>query len=157
MLSKFETLFRSFCNPLAVSTPTKISSFHLQLKETGTDLPRLILVHQFAILKMIWNYGDTVRSFVIIDSLKQNEQDPQNLRAMIDFIDKNFPQDQQLVLGLVDTQGVRFHGKELKLENQRKLLSEKAYDAVNSRIRPLLDKAYASLTRRQVETDSEPT
>lgn len=148
MLGEFADLFRLFCVPLAVTPPAKISSFHLGLKETGSDLPRLILAYQFAILNMIWKYGDTVRSFVIIDSLNQSEQDPKNLKAMLTFLQDRFPTEQQLVLGLVDTQGVQFRGKVVELREVRQLLSKAAYGSINSRIRPLIDSIHASLSKQ---------
>lgn len=150
MLEEFATLFRLFCAPLAVSPPAKIGSFHLALKETGSDLPRLILAYQLAILNMIWKYSDTVHSFVLIDSLNQSEQDPKNLKAMLMFLKERFPPEQQLVLGLVDAQGVQFQGKEVVLDAERRLLSKAAYDGVNARIRPLLDSIYTELTERFV-------
>lgn len=148
MLEEFETLFRSFCVPLAVNPPARINSFHLALKETGSDLPRLILAYQFAILNMIWKYSDTVHSFVLIDSLNQSEQDPKNLRAMLNFLKERFPAEQQLVLGLVDAQGVQFRGKELELKKERQLLSKADYADVHARLRPLLDSLHTTLSKR---------
>lgn len=148
MLSEFEKLFRLYCVPLAVNPPSKIQSFHLTLKETGSDLPRLILAYQFAILNMIWKYSDTVHSFVLIDSLNQSEQDPKNLRAMLDFLNERFPPEQQLVLGLVDSQGAQFRGKEINLKDDRRLLSKASYATVNARIRPLIDSIHVTLSMR---------
>lgn len=147
MLEEFSNLFRLFCVPLAVNPPAKIGSFHLTLKETGSDLPRLILAYQMAILTMIWKYSDTVHSFVIIDSLNQNEQDPKNLKAMLSFLQERFPSEQQLILGLVDTQGVQFQGKEIVLEADRRLLSKAVYSDVNARIQPLLNQIYTELSK----------
>lgn len=157
MLQEFEGLFRLFCEPLAVSPPAKIASFHLSLKETGSDLPRLILAYHFAILNMIWNYGDTVHSFVVIDSVNQNEQDPKNLRAMLEFLRDRFPKEQQLVLGLVDAQGVQFRGKEVELKTVRKLLSQAAYPDVNARIAPLLATVQAELFKRHSRDAGKPS
>lgn len=151
MLGEFDQLFRLYCVPLAVNPPSKIQSFHLTLKETGSDLPRLILAYQFAILNMIWKYSDTVHSFVLIDSLNQSEQDPKNLRAMLDFLNERFPPEQQLVLGLVDSQGVQFRGKEIELKEDRRLLSKASYAAINARIRPLMESIHATLSKRHSE------
>ncbi|AKU91125.1 hypothetical protein [Vulgatibacter incomptus] len=105
---------------------------------TGSDGPRLVLAYVFSILKMIREKESHSFFPVVIDTVNQQEQDPENLRSMLSFIQRNRPKDSQLIMGLVDDCDVDFGGLRIELERKYEVLSVAEYDSVFEEIGPML-------------------
>ncbi|QKX06763.1 hypothetical protein HN014_18190 [Aquimarina sp. TRL1] len=105
------------------------------IKETGSALPRALLAYYFTFFKIMNKYSTSTFCPIIIDSPNQQEQDKENLEAILNFIEKNKPENSQLVLGLVDDDEYTFD-----LNEKDSLLKKNDYDKVYKEIRPLLEK-----------------
>jgi DNA repair exonuclease SbcCD ATPase subunit len=105
------------------------------IEESGSDLPRAILAYYFTALKAINKNGNATLFPLIIDAPNQQEQDPKNLRKMLDFIKNNRPEQQQLVIGLVDDSNVDFEGKLVTLNKKYSVLEEEQYELLSNEIR----------------------
>ncbi|WP_299779701.1 AAA family ATPase [uncultured Formosa sp.] len=104
------------------------------IKETGSALPRALLAYYFTFFKIMDKYSTSTFCPVIIDSPNQQEQDKDNLKAIMNFIEKNKPNNTQLILGLVDDNEYTFD-----LNKKESLLQNEDYDEVYKEIRPILD------------------
>jgi len=112
---------------------------HCVIKETGSDLPRALLAFYFAVLRTIEKYSTTTLCPIVIDSPKQQDQDQDNWRRILEFIRDNRPPESQLILGLVDDLGIDLGGDVIELTEERQLLDRSEYDDVSRRMRPFID------------------
>ena len=112
---------------------------HSRIKETGSDLPRALLAFYFAILKTIEKHSTATFCPIVIDSPKQQDQDEDNWRRILEFIRDNRPPESQLILGLVDDLGIDLGGDVVELTEERQLLQKSEYDNVAKYIRPYID------------------
>ncbi len=67
----------------------------------GSDLPRALLAQYFAFLSTMNKFSSYVLCPMLIDSPFQQEQDPTNKKAILDFILSKTLKDQQLILATV--------------------------------------------------------
>ena len=104
------------------------------ISETGSALPRALLAYYFAFLKVMSKYSTSTFCPIIIDSPNQQEQDKENLEAILNFIESNLPKNSQLVLGLVDDEDYTFD-----LNEKDSLLRKDDFEEVHEEIRPLLE------------------
>ncbi len=112
---------------------------HCVIKETGSDLPSALLAFYFAVLRTIEKYSTTTLCPIVIDSPKQQDQDQDNWRRILEFIRDNRPPESQLILGLVDDLGIDLGGDVIELTEERQLLDRSEYDDVSMRMRPFID------------------
>lgn len=108
------------------------------IKESGSDLPRAILAYNFAVLRVVGLYGTGVPAPLVIDSPKQQEQDPANEQRILNFIRDKRPANSQLILGTVSTSGVDFGGTHLVLRDKFQALVADEYDEAREQIMPFL-------------------
>lgn len=134
---KFVALLGRFSAALSVPMP-KFKTFAGAVAETGSDGPRAVLAYQFAFLHMIAAHSESARAPVVIDSPNQQDQDPVNHVRMLEFIRDKVPDHTQLILGLVDSEGVKFPGKEHILNRKRQLLSADDYRTTGIDVERLL-------------------
>jgi predicted nucleic acid-binding Zn-ribbon protein len=113
------------------------------IKESGSDKPRALLAFYFAILKTIEKYSTTTFCPIVIDSARQQEQDSDNWRKMLEFMRDTRPSDSQMIVGLVDDFDVSLGGDVLELVDERQLLQADQYEAVAKRLRPFIDASLA--------------
>jgi len=134
----FNDLLRQYSVELNVPVVGPLRSFASKINQTGSDLPRAVLAYSFAVLQMIAACAQSVFAPVVIDSPNQQDQDHANLKTMLEFINRNQCPDSQLILALVDPQGVDFGGKEIELTESRGVLDKGLYDSVGREIEDLL-------------------
>ncbi|MGQ7873480.1 hypothetical protein [Bacillus sp. 1A] len=115
----------------------KISS---RISESGSGKPRALLAYYYSILQVMKENATSTFCPIIIDSPNQQDQEKQNLERMLQFIIMNKPNNAQLILGLVEIEGIAFEGKTITLDNKFSLLREEEYEAVSEEISVLLDK-----------------
>ena len=104
------------------------------IKETGSALPRALLAYYFTFLNVMNKYSTSTFCPIIIDSPKQQDPDEENVKAIINFIEKNKPDNSQLILGYVDNKSSTFDLKE-----KYHLLQSDVYDEVYEEMKPLLE------------------
>jgi hypothetical protein len=127
---------------LQVAAPNAVRKFDVKLTETGSDLPRLVLAYDYAILNMIWRNSRAARVPIVLDSPNQQDQDPDNLKKMLEFIREQTPDEEQLILGLVDPQGVEFGGIEHEFNRKLAVLSSEEYPTVGVDVLRLVSAMY---------------
>jgi len=104
------------------------------IKETGSALPRALLAYYFTLIKVMSVHSTSTFCPIIIDSPNQQEQDKENLEAILHFINNNTPDKSQLIIGLVDDDENSFN-----LDTKNSLLKRSEYDEVFNIIRPILE------------------
>lgn len=123
-----ETL-RKYTSKLGVHSlnDNAFKSITSSLDESGSDLPRAVLAYFFATQSAIRKNGNSTLFPVIIDSPNQQEQDPDNLKKMLEFIYAQRIPEQQLIVGMVEDAGVEFEGDMLLLDKKYSVLNESEY------------------------------
>lgn len=98
------------------------------IDESGSDKPRALLAYFFSILKALKKFSTSGTFFpIIIDAPKQQEQDKENSRTILEFIRDECPKGAQLILGIVDLEEVKFEGKKIELKEKLSLLEKESY------------------------------
>lgn len=100
-------------------------SFTPVIKETGSDLSRSILAYSTTINEIILEEGKFKFPF-IIDSPKQQEQDLDNEKVIIDFIKSKLCNTQK-ILGTVDYKSEDNEEKIIKFDNKYNVLKDSEY------------------------------
>lgn len=138
VMDQFKNLLYRFSVQLDIAAPSVSNRVAFSIKETGSNLPRAVLCYVFAVLQMAWQSGQYVHPPIIIDSPKQQDQDGINYHAMLEFIKNNRPADSQMILGVVDTEGVELGGSTVTLNKKRQLLDKESYATVGKHLNDLL-------------------
>ena len=129
IIAEYGETLRKYTNKLGVHSLND-NAFKIitsNLDESGSDLPRAILAYFFATQSAIRKNGNSTLFPIIIDSPNQQEQDPDNLRKMLEFIYKQRAPEQQLIVGMVEDAGVEFEGEMLVFDKKYSVLSEADY------------------------------
>lgn len=100
-------------------------SFTPVIKETGSDLSRSILAYSTTINEIILEEGKFKFPF-IIDSPKQQEQDPENEKIIINFIKKKLCTTQK-ILGTVDYKSEGREEKVIRFDKKYNVLKDDEY------------------------------
>lgn len=137
---------RGFCADLGLSTPptSVFDKIRPVINETGNAKPRLMLAYYYAILHTIHKYSTSCFAPIVIDTVKQQDPDPENARKMIEFAVNKRPNGSQLVLATGDLHGVETGGRLIEPNAYKALLSEGAYEDVHSFVMPFLNQTLAS-------------
>lgn len=143
-LERFWSTFHAFCVELRVPAPDAVRTFAPSLNQTGSDLPRLVLAHNFAVLTMAWATGTCAKAPVILDSPHQQDPDLINRKTVCEFIKAKMPSEGQLLLAVVDPCGVDFGGVIIELDRPRALLSRDEYETTGQVVSDLVDLMYAA-------------
>jgi predicted nucleic acid-binding Zn-ribbon protein len=122
-------------------TPEQYTSMTGNIKESGSDLPRALLAYYTSIWETIAKYSESTFSPIIIDSPKQQDQDDENWNQILEFIKAHHGEDEQLIMGTVNTGNVQFDGQIIELKDKHQLLSKEAYKIEYEEMKPLLDKS----------------
>lgn len=147
-LERFSARLSQYCVLLNVPAPKPLRTFAYTPHETGSDVPRAVLAHNYAVLSMAWESRNPTHAPVIIDSPNQQDQDPVNLRLMLEFIRARTHQDAQIIIGLVDPQGVDFGGAVIELTAKRSILNRERYDDVGLRLEDLVSQMSLALANQ---------
>jgi len=111
------------------------------IKEQGSNLPRALLAYYFAFLHIMDKYSTSTFCPIVIDSPNQQEQDSENLKAIMNFINQNQPENSQLILSLVEDIETTFDKDTLYLENEKySLLKADFYDEVYNELSPIIER-----------------
>ncbi|WP_185208013.1 hypothetical protein [Chryseobacterium sp. C3] len=142
----YRTKLRDFLEELNVN-PDKISETFFnridnKINEQGSNLPRALLAYYFAFLHVMNLYSTSTFCPIVIDSPKQQEQDEENTKAIMNFINNNQPDNSQVILGLVDDIDTDvLEGYTIVLEDDKySLLKESYFEEVNDELFPIIEK-----------------
>lgn len=124
---------------LAESSYKPITS---SIKESGSGLPRALLAYYYSILHTMKKYSTSTFCPIIIDSPNQQDQDPDNLKKMINLIFDEQPEDSQLILGVVEMKEQITDGETIELTNKYHLLQEEPYEELSHYVKNLLEISY---------------
>lgn len=97
--------------------------------ESGSDHPRAVLAYFFATLNAVADAENATFFPIVIDAPNQQEQDPENLSKILEFIPKRTPEGRQVIVGLVDDAGVQFSGSRITLTEKFAVLREEEYES----------------------------
>ncbi|PIP95186.1 MAG: hypothetical protein COW00_13610 [Bdellovibrio sp. CG12_big_fil_rev_8_21_14_0_65_39_13] len=98
-----------------------------KFEKSGSDKPRALLAYFFSILSIVKKYSTSTFCPIIIDSPNQQDQDKENAPLMIKFILENCSDEDQLILGAVDTHGVEFPGKIIEPNIKFSVLNDETF------------------------------
>ena len=135
-MNLYSTLMKKYLLELDVKTIaeknyTKIDS---RINETGSALPRALIAYYFSIFQVMKRYSSSTYCPIIIDSPNQQAQDLKHVDKILKFINKNQPEDSQLVLGIEELHNVDFDCEIIELKDKLSLLQEDEYENVSEEI-----------------------
>jgi uncharacterized protein (UPF0212 family) len=146
---KIMTLYRSkltsFIKELNLkkdkTSKTIFERMDAKINEQGSNLPRALLAYYFAFLEVMDKYSTSTFCPIVIDSPNQQEQDKENLIAIMDFINNNQPSQSQLILSIVDDPQNVFSDSTSMLEDTKySLLKSQYFEEVYDELKPIIDK-----------------
>ena len=143
IMAMYQQRMRDYLQKLDVQKLTLESYKNLDCKIniSGSDKPRALLAYYYAILHIMKEFTPTTFAPVIIDSPNQQDQDKVSLKKMLEFIRDERVKDTQLILGLTDTQGIKFEGKSITLTEKQYLLSKDEFKSVSEEMNVLFSKS----------------
>jgi energy-coupling factor transporter ATP-binding protein EcfA2 len=153
ILSWYKARMKEFLNALNVNVLSEddYNSLDKQIKNNalGSDLPRALLAQYFAFLSTMHEYGDFVQCPLLIDSPFQQEQDPTNRAAILNFILSKTNEGQQMILGTISVEefadeAVLQNVTQHRLDNKLSVLSRDSYTVVLADIETMHSEALAS-------------
>lgn len=147
IVSNYLDLMRRFLFELDVQTLDEKSYARLysRITETGSDLPRALLAYQFAILTLASSHDSNPFCPVVIDSPNQQDQDPDNYKKMLAFIQRTTQPSWQLILGAVKDLDVSFGGTVVDLGTHKYgALRTEQHDDVFREMQPYIAQAVGS-------------
>jgi hypothetical protein len=151
----YQERMKEFLSSLSVNVlaTNDYKSFDRQIKinALGSDLPRSLLAQHFAFLHTMYRFNNSTACPLVLDSPLQQEQDPDNIRAIFAFIFSKVLSQQQLILGTltVDTASaglVPANAKTITLSDELHLLQKSQYADVMERIAKLHEETLAADT-----------
>lgn len=137
---------REFTNELEINTLTSTAMQNIKSppRSTGSEGARVLLAYKVAFLHVIKEFGDCEGFPLVIDSPKQQEQDAGHSKKILTFLKNRLPEGTQLVLGLVDTEGVDFGGSAIVVDRRFNLLREEEFESVGGEVKELTDAVLSS-------------
>lgn len=125
----YKDFFQKFADELDVPLSEDfLTRLRPSLKESGSDMPRILLAYKITILHLIYNFGDSAYCPLVIDSLNQQDQDVVNLKSMFNLAINQTPGDTQLILAVVDDFGFGSNGHVIELKDKRNVLQKSFYE-----------------------------
>lgn len=112
---------------------------------TGSDKARKILAYNYAVLHTIQKYSTALFAPIVIDTPNQNEQDQDNINAMIKFAFENRPKNTQFVLGAVYLHEYDYQGYSIIPTEKDSFLQKSQFDEVTNLFKPYIDEYYRIL------------
>jgi chaperonin cofactor prefoldin len=123
---------------------TKYAALESTIQESGSSLPRAILGQLYAVLSVINRHSTATYCPIVIDSPRQQDQDPANWKRILEFIREFQPSESQLILGLVEDEGVDFGGEVIDLTEKFRLLQASEYNKLWPGVQHLLLAAFSN-------------
>jgi curved DNA-binding protein CbpA len=139
----YKARMKEYLNALNVGVLSEddYNSLEKQIKNNalGSDLPRALLAQYFAFLSTMNQFNSYVLCPMLIDSPFQQEQDPTNRAAILDFIVSKKLPDQQMVLATVSVEEFADNAELDKatrheLDNKLSVLKKESYDSILAEI-----------------------
>ena len=153
IITWYKARMKEYLNALNVGVISEddYKSLDKQIKNNalGSDLPRALLAQYFAFLSTMNQFSSFVLCPMLIDSPFQQEQDPNNRKAILDFIVSNRIPDQQMILATVsvdefgDDTGLDIAIRH-ELNNKLTLLRKESYESVLAQIGKMHSETLAS-------------
>lgn len=139
----YKARMKEYLNALNVGVLSEddYNSLDKQIKNNalGSDLPRALLAQYFAFLSTMNQFNSFVLCPMLIDSPFQQEQDPTNRKAILDFIVSKKLPDQQLILATVSVDEFAdntelANATRHELDNKHSVLSKDSFGSVLDQI-----------------------
>jgi len=153
IITWYKARMKEYLNALNVGVLSEddYKSLDKQIKNNalGSDLPRALLAQYFAFLSTMNQFSSFVLCPMLIDSPFQQEQDPNNRKAILDFIVSKRIPDQQMILATVsvdefgDDTGLDIAIRH-ELNNKLTLLRKESYESVLAQIGKMHSETLAS-------------
>lgn len=153
IITWYKARMKEYLNVLNVGVLSEddYKSLDKQIKNNalGSDLPRALLAQYFAYLSTMNQFNSFVLCPMLIDSPFQQEQDPTNRAAILDFIVAKKLPDQQMILATVSVEefaensGLDNATRHV-LENKLSVLRKDSYDSVLAQIEGMHSETLAS-------------
>jgi hypothetical protein len=124
-------LFQLDVKTLKEESYKKIDS---SIPETGSALPRALIAYYFSIFQVMRKYTSSAFCPIIIDSPNQQAQDLGHVDKILKFIDRNQPEDSQLILGIEELYDVDFNCDIIELKEEKSLLQKSDYKEVQNEL-----------------------
>lgn len=149
----YKARMKEYLNALNVGVLSEddYKSLDKQIKNNalGSDLPRALLAQYFAFLSTMNQFNSFVLCPMLIDSPFQQEQDPTNRKAILDFIVSKKLPDQQMILATVSVEEFADNAElgnatRHELDNKLSVLRKDSYQAVLNEIEAMHSEALAS-------------
>lgn len=140
----YAKLMFSYLDRLDVSNYSvqEFTKLPARISETGSDLPRSILAYCLAVLNTINAFSTSFFGPIVIDSPNQQDQDANNVGAMIDLIVKAVPDDAQVILGTVSLHDQSFDDAEIiEFTDKLQVLRADEFESVLATLQPFMDQA----------------
>lgn len=125
------------------------------ISASGSALPRSLLAYQFAVLHTAQEKGDAKYFPVVIDSPNQQGQDADHLKQMLQFIVRQTPNDQQLILAVEDMPSdFSFSGSIVELKIPFGVLELNQYDLACDELREFISAVHNGLDQHLLNPQS---
>lgn len=141
--NSYSQKLRDFLTALDVSTvsQTQCEKPTSKLNTAGSDLPRALLAQYYSILHVMAEFSpDYLPCPLIVDSPLQQDPDYKNIKKIMQFVLEKRPKNCQLILGTVETHGLKYPGKTIELATKHRVLNDQDFKVVNPLLTELLDK-----------------
>ena len=141
--NSYSQKLRDFLTALDVSTvsQTQCEKPTSKLNTAGSDLPRALLAQYYSILHVMAEFSpDYLPCPLIVDSPLQQDPDYKNIKKIMQFVLEKRPKNCQLILGTVETHGLKYPGKTIELATKHRVLNDQDFKIVNPLLTELLDK-----------------
>lgn len=149
----YKARMKEYLNALNVGVLTEddYKSLDKQIKNNalGSDLPRALLAQYFAFLSTMNQFNSFVLCPLLIDSPFQQEQDPTNRKAILDFIVSKKLPDQQMILATVSVDEFADNTEldnatQHELDNKLSVLRKESFGSVLAQIEQMHSETLAS-------------
>jgi hypothetical protein len=146
ILDYYQTKLRSFCNKLNISAPPENIFLKIRplIDDTGSEFPRLVLAYHYAILHVVAKYTSAIFAPIVFDTAQHQDQDDENINAMIRFAFEQRPAGTQFIFGGVGTYDFEFNGRTINTINKGQLLDDEVYDLCKEQIAPFVQQFLAA-------------
>ena len=111
-----------------------------KISETGSDLPRALLAYFLAILGTIHKHSTSLFAPIVVDSPNQQDQDANNVAAMIKLIISTRPANAQIILGTVSMHGLEIEdGEIIEFTEKLSVLKLDQFEEVSASMQPYMN------------------
>lgn len=121
----------------------------LKKTKTGSRAPRQMLALYYAFIKTMETKSTTFNFPFVIDSPKQQEQDDDNSKKIVDFCIENIPSKNQLILATLKCPDLPKGVKKIEIKEKKGLLKDDDYKEYNQYLNNLYNIALNHLAQKE--------